>query len=424
MSDERAAKFSPIPEILTDLRDGKIVVLVDDEDRENEGDLCFAAEFATPEKINFLAREGRGWICLAMTSNLADRLDLPLQTASNGSRFGTAFTVTIDAARGVSTGISAHDRSTTILAAIADDGKPEDLVRPGHIAPIRAKEGGTLVRAGHTEAIVDLATLAGLKPAGVICEILNDDGTVARVPDLEKFCARHGLKMASIADLIEYRRRNEKLVTRTVTVDLPTRFGATFQVHVYRSKIDERPHLALSLGLPQPVGDVGAPPLQEPVLTRVHSECLTGDLLGSTLCDCGSQLDLALERIAAEGRGVLLYMRQEGRGIGLENKLRAYHLQQTKGLDTVEANLALGFPADIRDYGLGAQMLRDLGVRRLRLLTNNPRKYNALKGYGLSIDERVAIEVKANPANERYLRTKADKLGHQLDAFAPPRDDP
>lgn len=412
--EPKRSTFAPIPDVLNDLRAGKIIVLVDDEDRENEGDLCFAAEFTTAEKINFMRREGGGLICLAMEPSLVDKLELPLQTQSNGSRFGTAFTVSIEARNGVSTGISAQDRATTIQAAIADDAKPEDVVRPGHVFPLRAKEGGTLVRAGQTEGIVDLARLAGLKPAGVICEIMNEDGSMARVPDLEKFCEKHGIKMCSVADVIEYRRRNEKLVTRTVSVDMPTRFGVNFRVHAYRSKIDERPNLAMTLGLPDPVGDAGAPPIPDPVMVRVHSECLTGDLLGSVLCDCGSQLQIALERIAQEGRGVLLYMRQEGRGIGLENKLRAYHLQQTKGLDTVEANQALGFPADIRDYGHGAQMLLDLGVRRIRLLTNNPRKYHSLKGYGLTIEDRVPIIVAPNPHNEKYLRTKEQKLGHQF----------
>jgi 3,4-dihydroxy 2-butanone 4-phosphate synthase / GTP cyclohydrolase II len=411
--------FATIPEILEDLRNGKLVVLCDDEDRENEGDLCFAAEFATPQLINFLIRNAGGLICLAMAPALVDRLSLPMQSEKNDSKFGTAFTVSIEAKRGVSTGISAADRATTIRAAIADDASPNDLARPGHVFPLRAKEGGVLVRAGQTEGIVDLCRLAGLKHAGVICEILNEDGTMARVPDLERFCAKHSLKMGNIADLIEYRRRNEKLVRRTVSVKMPTRFGVEFDVHVYRSDIDDRPHLALALGLPAPVDGAGAPPIAEPVLVRVHSECLTGDVLGSMLCDCGSQLERALEEVAAVGRGVVLYIRQEGRGIGIENKLKAYHLQQTQGLDTVDANLALGFPADIREYGTGAQMLLDLGVRRIRLLTNNMRKYHALKGYGLTIDERVPLVIHPNPHNEKYLRTKAQKMGHD---FGPPND--
>jgi len=408
--------FSPIPEILEDLRNGKLIVLCDDEDRENEGDLCFAAEFVTPEKINFMIRNAGGLICLAMSPTLVDTLALPMQAEKNDSKFGTAFTVSIEARHGVSTGISAADRATTIRAAIQDGAKPDDVVRPGHIFPLRAREGGVLVRAGQTEGIVDLCRLAGLKSAGVICEILNEDGTMARVPDLEKFCAKHAIKMCNVADLIEYRRLTEKLVSRTVSVKLPTNFGVEFDVHVYRSKIDERPHLALALGLPAPVDEAGAPPLADPVLVRVHSECLTGDLLGSLLCDCGSQLDLALQQIAAEGKGVLLYIRQEGRGIGIENKLRAYHLQQTKGLDTVDANLALGLPPDIREYGTGAQMLLDLGVRKIRLLTNNLRKYHALKGYGLAITERVPIVIKPNPHNERYLRTKVERMGHDFGA--------
>jgi 3,4-dihydroxy 2-butanone 4-phosphate synthase/GTP cyclohydrolase II len=416
-----AGPFSPIPEILEDLKNGKLVVLCDDEDRENEGDLCFAAEFVTPEKINFMIRNAGGLICLAMSPALVDKLALPMQAEKNDSKFGTAFTVSIEARHGVSTGISAKDRATTIRAAIENDAKPDDLVRPGHIFPLRAREGGVLVRAGQTEGIVDLCRLAGLKSAGVICEILNEDGTMARVPDLEKFIAKHDLKMCSVADLIEYRRSTEKLVSRSVSVKLPTSFGAEFDVHVYRSKIDDLPHLALSLGLPEPVDEAGAPPIPDPVLVRVHSECLTGDLLGSLLCDCGSQLHLALQQIAREGRGVLLYIRQEGRGIGIENKLKAYHLQQTKGLDTVDANLALGLPPDIREYGTGAQMLLDLGVRKIRLLTNNLRKYHALKGYGLAITERVPIVVAPNPHNEKYLRTKRERMGHDFgDPPAPP----
>ncbi len=422
----KTSAFSPIPEALQDLRDGRMIVLVDDEDRENEGDLCCAAEFVTPAIVNFMAKEARGLICLALAPEIVDRLELPLQTLDNSSRFGTAFTVSIEARHGVTTGISAADRARTIQVAIQDDVSPSDLVRPGHVFPLRAKAGGTLVRAGQTEGIVDLARLAGLKPAGVICEVMNDDGTMARVPDLEKFIAKHQIKMCSVDDLIAYRRRHERLVEHTVMVDLPTRFGVDFDVHVYRSKIDERAHLALCLGIPKPVAEAGAPPINDPVLVRVHSECLTGDLLGSMLCDCGPQLHLALQAIANAGQGILLYMRQEGRGIGLENKLRAYHLQQTQGLDTVEANQALGFPDDIRDYGIGAQILRHLGVRQLRLLTNNPRKYHGLKGYGLSIAERVPIVVEPNPRNSKYLKTKAEKLGHDFgdaDESAPKHDD-
>ncbi len=417
MTSTGGSPFSPISEVLQELRAGRLIILCDDEDRENEGDLCCAAQFVQPEVVNFMVKHARGLVCLALAPAIVDRLQLPLQTPVNSSRFGTAFTVTIEARQGVTTGISAADRAKTIQTAIADDAKPEDLVRPGHVFPLKAKPGGVLVRAGQTEGIVDLAALAGLKPAGVICEIMNDDGTMARVPDLEKFSGVHGIKMCSIADLIEYRRHHERLIERTVTVELPSYFGAKFDLHVYRSKIDERPHLALCLGIPRPVGDAGAPPIQEPVLVRVHSECLTGDLLGSMLCDCGAQLHMALRAIVAKGRGVLLYMRQEGRGIGLENKLRAYQLQQTKGLDTVEANTELGFPADARDYGIGAQILRELGVRRIHLLTNNPRKYHALKGYDLTIESRVPIEITPNPNNERYLRTKAEKLGHTFESW-------
>ncbi len=426
MDDENnpSGPFCSIEEALDDLRQGRLIVLVDDEDRENEGDLCCAAEFVTPETINFMSREARGLICLALDAKIVDQLELPMQVADNSSRFGTAFTVSIEAKHGVTTGISAADRARTIRTAVNANAKASDLVRPGHVFPLRAKEGGVLVRAGQTEGIVDLARLAGLRPAGVICEIMNDDGTMARVGDLEKFCAKHSIRMCSVADLIAWRRRNEKLVERTVTVDLPTRFGPKFDLHVYRSKVDGMAHLALCLGIPRPVDDSGAPPLKDPVLVRVHSECLTGDLLGSLLCDCGAQLHMALDAIANAGQGILLYMRQEGRGIGLENKLKAYHLQQTKGLDTVEANQALGFPADIRDYGHGAQILRDLGVRRIHLLTNNPRKYHALKGYGLTIDGRVPIQASPNPSNAKYLWTKAAKLGHLLDPQPAPTDRP
>ncbi len=407
--------FRPIPELLEEMRSGRMIVLVDDEDRENEGDICCAAQFVTPEIINFMAKHARGLICLALDSQIVDQLELPLQSNENTSKFGTAFTVSIEARSGVTTGISAADRARTIQTAIKDDAKPADLARPGHVFPLRAKDGGTLVRAGQTEGIVDLARLAGLKPAGVICEIMNDDGTMARVPDLIRFCKAHGIKMGSIADLIAYRRRHEKLVERTVSVKLPSRFGADFDLHVYRSRIDGVAHLALTLGLPQPSADGPTPEIPTPVLVRVHSECLTGDVLGSLLCDCGSQLHQAIEKIVAHGSGVLLYVRQEGRGIGLENKLRAYHLQQTQGLDTVEANTALGFPPDVREYGTGAQILLDLGVRQMRLLTNNPRKYHAMKGYGLTIAAREPIQTDPNPSNVKYLRTKKDKMGHIFD---------
>ncbi|MFH0943588.1 MAG: 3,4-dihydroxy-2-butanone-4-phosphate synthase [Planctomycetota bacterium] len=407
--------FSPIPEILRELQAGRMIVLVDDEDRENEGDLCCAAQFATPEVINTMARDARGLICLALAPSIVDRLKLPMQIEKNASRFGTAFTVSIEARHGVTTGISAADRSHTIQVAVANDSKPDDVVMPGHVFPLRAKEGGVLVRTGQTEGIVDLATLAGLTPAGVICEIMNEDGTMARVPQLELFVEKRGIKMCAVADLIEYRRRHEKLVDRSVSIKLPSSLGVEFDLHVYHTKIDDQAHLAMTLGIPAPVGAAGAPPLADPVLVRVHSECLTGDALGSMLCDCGTQLRMALQAIIDKGQGILLYMRQEGRGIGLENKLKAYHLQQTQGLDTVEANNALGFPADIRDYGIGAQILRDLGVRRIDLLTNNPRKYHALKGHGLVIESRVPIMVTPNPRNAKYLKTKEEKLGHVFD---------
>ncbi|MEW6744498.1 MAG: bifunctional 3,4-dihydroxy-2-butanone-4-phosphate synthase/GTP cyclohydrolase II [Planctomycetota bacterium] len=410
--------FSPVPQLVEELRQGHLIVLVDDEDRENEGDLALAAERVTPEAINFMATEGRGLVCLPMAGAMVDRLRLPLQAQENTSRFGTAFTVSIDAACGVTTGISARDRATTVLTAIRDDARPEDLVRPGHVFPLRAQDGGVLVRAGQTEGIVDLCKLAGLKPAGVICEIMNPDGTMARLPQLRCFAERHGLKLGSVEDVIEYRRRHEKLVRREFSIRLPSQFGE-WDLHLYASEVDRNEHIALTMGFQVP--DPSGPPLSYPLLVRVHSECLTGDLLGSHLCDCGSQLQFALRQIAAEGKGVLVYMRQEGRGIGLANKLRAYHLQQTRGLDTVEANQALGFPPDVRHYGIGAQILRDLGVRKIRLLTNNPRKYLGLKGYNLEIVERVGIEIPPRDENRRYLQTKKEKLGHfltELDSIA------
>ncbi|MCE9583083.1 MAG: bifunctional 3,4-dihydroxy-2-butanone-4-phosphate synthase/GTP cyclohydrolase II [Planctomycetes bacterium] len=411
--------FTPIPEVLADIRAGRMVVLVDDENRENEGDLCMAAEFATPEAINFMARFGRGLICLALTDERCEALDLPMQVAHNTARFQTAFTVSIDAATGITTGISAADRARTIEICLRKDTRPADLVRPGHIFPLRARRGGVLERAGQTEGGVDLARLAGCQPAGVICEIMNDDGTMARLPQLHEFCKTHGLKLASVEDLIEYRRRHEKLIEKVTVTDMPTKYGM-FRAHLYRSLTDEYLHIALCAGGVGEPGPDGRPVTQpDPVLIRVHSECLTGDIFGSLRCDCGDQLQAALKQIAAAGKGVLLYIRQEGRGIGLANKLKAYALQD-QGQDTVEANHSLGLPADLRHYGTGCQILTDLGLRKLRVLTNNPKKLVALAGYGLEMVERVPIAIPPNPANARYLQTKKDKLGHLLgDAESP-----
>jgi 3,4-dihydroxy 2-butanone 4-phosphate synthase / GTP cyclohydrolase II len=395
--------FATIEEALEEIKSGRMVVVVDDEDRENEGDLTMAAQFVTPEAVNFMAAHGRGLICLSITAERAEELRLHPMVRSNTSRFGTAFTASIEAREGVTTGISAADRAHTMLVAIDPESRAEDLVQPGHVFPLIARAGGVLARAGQTEAAVDLARLAGLIPAGVICEVMNDDGTMARVPDLIEYCRRHGLKMVTVADLIRYRGRTEKLVRPVAVVQMPTRYGE-FVAHGYESLLDGEQHLALVKG------DVVG---KENVLVRVHSECLTGDVFHSMRCDCGEQLQAALERIDDEGLGVLLYMAQEGRGIGLLNKLRAYELQE-QGLDTVEANVELGFAPDLRDYGIGAQILVDLGLTSIRIMTNNPRKLVGLEGYGLTIAERVPLEIKPTGANVNYLRVKKEKLGHIL----------
>jgi 3,4-dihydroxy 2-butanone 4-phosphate synthase / GTP cyclohydrolase II len=400
------APFTSIEEALDELRRGRVIIILDDEDRENEGDLACAAEFVTPEIVNFMAMHGRGLICLPMTGERLDYLGIPLMVQENTSRFGTAFCVSIEARQEVTTGISAHDRARTIRVAVDPAALPEDLVRPGHVFPLRARKGGVLKRAGQTEASVDLCVLAGLRPAAVICEIMNPDGTMARLPQLSEFAREHGLKMVTIAELIRYRMQNERLVTRVASPELPTVSGA-WTIHAFHYDLENQTHVALVMGNPKP---------DEPVLVRVHSECLTGDVFGSTRCDCGAQLSRAMDLIAAEGKGVLLYLRQEGRGIGLANKLRAYELQDRDLKDTVEANLLLGFEADHRDYGVGAQILYDLGIRRLRLMTNNPGKYVAMKGYGLEIVERVPLELPPVRDNVEYLRTKKRKMGHLLES--------
>jgi len=407
--------MNTIEEILTDLKAGKLVVLVDDESRENEGDLVCAAEKVTPETINFMATYGRGIVCLPMTGAQADKLALHPQVADNTSRLGTAFTVSVDAATGITTGVSAGDRARTIRVACREDAKPADLVRPGHLFPLRARDGGTLVRAGQTEGAVDLTRLAGLKPLAVICEIMNEDGTMARRDDLLKFCESHALKMCAVADIIRYRLRSERLIERAVEIPIRLEAGE-FNLIAYSSIVDPEPHIALCMGGLGKLDDNGKPVCHdEPVLVRVHSECLTGDVFGSMRCDCGHQLQMALRRIAKEGKGALVYVRQEGRGIGLLNKLKAYKLQIEQGMDTVDANLHLGFEADRRDYGIGNQILRDLGLTKLRIMTNNPRKIYGLEGFGLRICERVPIEIDAHEHMRGYLEAKRDRLGHMLD---------
>jgi 3,4-dihydroxy 2-butanone 4-phosphate synthase/GTP cyclohydrolase II len=393
-----------IEDAIKEVRSGKMIILTDDEDRENEGDLMIAAEKVTPEVINFMATYGRGLICLALNANIVEALDLPLMVERNTSQYKTGFTVSIEAKRGVTTGISAADRATTILTAVADGAKPDDLARPGHIFPLRARRGGVIVRAGQTEGSVDLARLAGLKPAGVICEVMDEDGTMARMPSLEKFSQKHGIGICTIADLIEYRMRTESFVKRVVEARIQSEYGGDFKVIIYENDMDDFQHIALIKG------DLNT---DEPVLVRVHSECLTGDIFGSLRCDCGHQLRKSMMMVAEAGVGVVLYVRQEGRGIGLVNKLKAYNLQD-QGLDTVEANVKLGFRPDLRDYGIGAQVLADLGVKNMRLITNNPKKIVGLEGYGLSVVEQVPIEIPPNKFNKGYLECKKLKMGHML----------
>ncbi|MGA9236202.1 MAG: bifunctional 3,4-dihydroxy-2-butanone-4-phosphate synthase/GTP cyclohydrolase II [Desulfobacterales bacterium] len=398
----------PILEIekaIEEIKTGRMIILVDDEDRENEGDLCMAAEKVTPDAINFMAKYGRGLVCLAMSNAMIDKLDLPMMVDNNTSAFQTGFTVSIEARCGVTTGISAADRARTIHTAVADNAKPSDLVRPGHIFPLRAREGGVMVRVGQTEGSVDLARMAGLKPAGVICEIMDEDGTMARMPTLEKFSQEHGIGICTIADLVEYRMKNEAFVHRAAESVIPTQHGGEFRMFAFENDVDQLLHVALVKGQIEP---------EKPVMVRVHSECMTGDIFGSLRCDCGDQLHKAMSMIEKEGVGVILYLRQEGRGIGLVNKLKAYELQRKQGLDTVEANRRLGFKADMRDYGLGAQMLVNLGVRKMRLLTNNPKKMIGLEGYGLTIVEQIPIEVQPNEYNRCYLECKKLKMGHLL----------
>jgi 3,4-dihydroxy 2-butanone 4-phosphate synthase/GTP cyclohydrolase II len=396
--------LAKVREAIDDIRKGRMLILVDDEDRENEGDFCFAAEHVTPEKINFMAKHGRGLVCLSMTDERLHQLDFPMMVEKNTSRFETAFTVSVDASKGITTGISAYDRAYTIRLVGDDKAKPDDFVRPGHIFPLRAKPGGVLVRTGQTEGSVDLARLAGLKPAAVICEIMRDDGTMARMPDLEVFAEKHNMKIVAIKDLVAYRMQKESLVEKVAEALIPSPFGGDFRALVYRSVLDKTEHLAMVKGEFDP---------EESVLVRVHSECLTGDVFHSLRCDCGDQLIRAMEMIGEAGKGALIYMHQEGRGIGLANKIKAYALQE-KGKDTVEANEALGLLPDLREYGLGAQILAHLGIRKLRMMTNNPKKIIGLKGYGLEVVERIPIVVEANQKNIEYLRTKQEKMGHLL----------
>jgi 3,4-dihydroxy 2-butanone 4-phosphate synthase/GTP cyclohydrolase II len=398
--------LSSVPELIEDIKNGRMIILVDDEDRENEGDLVVAAQYVTPDIINFMATHGRGLICLSLDGKLVDKLELPLMTEDNKSPFNTAFTVSIEAASGVTTGISAYDRATTILTAVRDGVKSSDIVTPGHIFPLRAMDGGVLKRAGQTEGSVDLARLAGLKPAGVICEVMKDDGTMARLSDLTGFARAHGLKIGTIADIIKYRLNNDTLIKEESRAKLPTAYGDDFEIIAFSNQMDHHINLALVKG------DIKS---KDSVLVRVHSECLTGDVFGSLRCDCGDQLHASMEMIHEEGAGVIVYMRQEGRGIGLVNKIKAYHLQQEKKMDTVEANCALGFKPDLRDYGIGAQILHYLGVKKIRLLTNNPAKRAGLGGYGLQIVETLSIKVEPNTHNVHYLKTKQQKMGHKLD---------